>query len=59
MRSPGQMPPGLGKIALAGLGALALAVGLVAALNGAILGALVALCGAALLLWSVFGGRAR
>ncbi len=53
------MPPGLSKVALAGVGALALAVGLVAALNGAILGALVALCGAALLLWSVFGGRAR
>ncbi len=51
-------PPGVGKLALAALGALALAVGLVAALNGAILGALVALCGAALLLWSVFGAKA-
>lgn len=47
------MPPGLARPALAALGALALAVGLVAALNGSLAGLALAACGAALLLWSV------
>lgn len=46
------MPPGLARVALAVLGALALAAGLVAAANGRLGGLLLAACGAALLLWS-------
>jgi len=46
------MPPGLARVAVAALGALALALGLVALLNGRWPGALIALGGAALLLWS-------
>ena len=49
------MPPGLGRLAIASLGAAALAAGAVAALNGQVAGILLALGGAALLLWSVFG----
>jgi hypothetical protein len=49
------MPPGLGRLAIASLGALALAAGLVAALNGLAAGILIAVGGAALLAWSVFG----
>lgn len=48
------MPPGLPRLGVAALGALALAVGLVAAVNGRLTGLLLAACGAALLLWSVF-----
>ncbi len=46
------MPPGLARLAVAALGALALALGLVALLNGRWAGALIALGGAALLVWS-------
>jgi hypothetical protein len=51
------MPPGLPRLAVAALGALALAVGLVAALNGRLAGLLLAACGAALLFWSVLRRR--
>ncbi len=47
------MPPGLARVAVSALGALALAVGLVAAANGRLAGLLLAACGVALLLWSV------
>ncbi len=47
------MPPGLARVAIAALGALALALGLVAAANGRLAGLLLAACAAALLLWSV------
>jgi hypothetical protein len=53
------MPPGSTRLALAALGTLALAVGLVAALNGRAVGLLVALLGGALLAWSVYGRRLR
>jgi hypothetical protein len=46
------MPPGLARVAVAALGALALAFGLVVLLNGRWAGALIALGGAALLAWS-------
>jgi hypothetical protein len=47
------MPPGLARVAVAALGALALALGLVALLNGRwASGALIALGGAALIAWS-------
>jgi hypothetical protein len=49
------MPPGLGRLAVASLGAAAVAVGLVAALNGVTAGIVIAVGGVALLLWSVFG----
>jgi hypothetical protein len=49
------MPPGLGRLGIASLGAAALAVGLVAALNGVTAGIVIAVGGVALLLWSVFG----
>ena len=49
------MPPGLGRLVVASLGAAALAVGLVAALNGVAAGIVIALGGIALLVWSVFG----
>lgn len=49
------MPPGLPKLAVAALGALGLAAGLVAAVNGRVAGLALAGCGAALLLWSVLG----
>jgi hypothetical protein len=49
------MPPGLGRLVIASLGAAALAVGLVAALNGVLAGIAIAVGGVALLLWSVFG----
>jgi hypothetical protein len=44
------MPPGLGRLAVASIGAAALA-----ALNGVLAGLVIAVGGAALLLWSVFG----
>ena len=49
------MPPGLGRLAVASLGAAALAVGLVAALNGVLGGIVIAFGGIVLLVWSVFG----
>ena len=48
------MPPGLGRVAVATIGAAALAAGLIAALNGAITGIAIAGAGAALLGWSIF-----
>jgi hypothetical protein len=53
------MPPGLTRLWIAAVGALALAVGLVAALNGRAAGIALALGGAALLLWSVYGRKLR
>lgn len=44
-------------LAIAALGALALAVGGVALLNGRLVGVPIALCGAALVAWSVYGRR--
>ena len=49
------MPPGLGRLAVASLGAAALAIGLVATLNGVPAGIVIAVGGIALLVWSVFG----
>jgi hypothetical protein len=48
------MPPGLGRLAVASLGAAALAVGLVASMNGVLAGIAIAVGGVALLAWSVF-----
>ena len=53
------MAPGLARLAVAALGALALAVGVVAALNGRWAGVLVAVLGCTLLAWSVYGRRLR
>ena len=47
------MPPGLGRVAIAALGALALAAGAVVVFRNLVVGVLFALGGAALLLWSV------
>ena len=49
------MPPGLVRVAIAALGAAALAAGVIAALNGAFAGIVIAVSGLALLAWSVFG----
>ena len=49
------MPPGLGRLAVASIGAAALAVGLVVALNGVPTGIAIAVGGVALLAWSVLG----
>jgi hypothetical protein len=49
------MPPGLGRLGVAALGAAALAVGLVAALNGVPAGIAIVVGGIVLLAWSVFG----
>lgn len=51
------MPPGLARVAVAALGALALAVGAVAALGGRLAGIPLALGGAVLLVWSLGGRR--
>jgi len=51
-------PPELLPVAVAAAGGLALAIGLVAVLNGVLIGAAVAVGGAALLAWSVFSRRA-
>jgi hypothetical protein len=48
------MPPGLGRLVVASLGAAALAVGVVAALNGVLAGIALAIGGVVLLAWSVF-----
>ncbi len=53
------MPRGLLQVAVATAGAGALAAGLVAALNGVLGGAPIALGGVALLLWSVYGRKVR
>lgn len=52
-----QLPPGLVPLAVAATGALALAAGLVAFLNGRVVGAALAFGGAALLAWSVLRRR--
>ena len=52
------MPPGLVSLGVAAAGALALAVGLVALLNGRVVGAALVLGGVALLAWSVLRLRA-
>jgi hypothetical protein len=52
------MPPGLASLGVAAAGALALAVGLVALLNGRAVGVVLAVGGAALLGWSVLRLRA-
>ena len=49
------MPPGLVRVAVAAAGALAVAGGLVAALNDGLAGLAIAVGGVALLAWSVFG----
>jgi hypothetical protein len=49
------MPPGLVRVAVAAAGALAVAGGLVAALNEGFVGIAIAVGGVALLAWSVFG----
>ena len=49
------MPPGLVRVAIAVTGAAALALGLIAVLNGALAGIAIAVAGLALLAWSVFG----
>ena len=51
------MPPGLLRLGIAATGALALAAGAVAALNGRVVGVVIALGGAALLAWSVASRR--
>lgn len=53
------MPPGLVRLVIATVGALALAVGFVALLNGRSAGGVFVAGGAALLLWSVYGHRLR
>jgi hypothetical protein len=50
--------PGLPQLAAAAGGGLALAVGLVALLNGSVVGIVLLLGGAALLVWSVLKPRA-
>jgi hypothetical protein len=51
------MPPGLAGLGVAAIGSLALAVGLVALLNGRLAGALIGLGGALLVGWSVLRRR--
>jgi hypothetical protein len=46
------MPPGLGRLAVAAIGAFALALGLVALVNGRSAGAAIAAGGIVLVLWS-------
>jgi len=48
------MPPGLARVAIAAVGAAALAGGVVMAVNGFLAGIAIAAGGAALLAWSVF-----
>lgn len=48
-----RLPPGIGYVAVAAVGALALGVGLVATLDRNLWGVPLALGGAALLAWSV------
>jgi hypothetical protein len=52
------MPPGLGRVAVAAIGALALAVGIVALVNGRLVGVVIALGGVLLIGWSVLRRRA-
>jgi hypothetical protein len=48
-----RLPPGMGYVAVAAVGALALGVGLVATIDGNLWGLPLALGGGVLLLWSV------
>ena len=59
MRRPSGLPPGLTQLAVAAIGALALAVGVVAALNGRGAGIAIAFGGGLLVLWSVYGRKLR
>ncbi len=52
-------PPGLLQLVVAGIGAAAIAIGLVALLNGKAAGAAIAAGGAALLLWSIYGRKLK
>jgi threonine/homoserine/homoserine lactone efflux protein len=51
------MPPGLMYVVVASVGALALGVGAVAAIDGHLLGIVLALGGAVLLFWSVLRSK--
>ena len=51
-------PPDLLPVVVAAAGTLGLAVGLLALLNGSLLGAAIALGGAVLLAWSILRSRA-
>lgn len=53
------MPPGLLRLGVAAVGTLALAVGFVAVVNGTSAGIAIAVGGAALLAWSVYGQKLR
>ena len=53
------MPPGLIRIGVAAIGSAAVALGLVALLNGRLVGIAIAVGGAVLVLWSVYGHRLR
>lgn len=53
------MPPGLLRLGVSTLGTLVLAIGLVALLNGRLAGGVFVCGGATLLLWSVYGHRAK
>jgi hypothetical protein len=53
------MPPGLLRIGVAAIGSAAVALGLVALLNGRLAGIAIAVGGAMLVLWSVYGHRLR
>ena len=53
------MPPGLLALGVAAVGALALALGLVALLDGQLAGLAIAFGGGLLLAWSVLGRRLR
>jgi hypothetical protein len=55
----GLMPPGLRNLVVAAAGALALSVGVVATVNGALIGVVLALGGVLLLAWSVWTLRPR
>jgi hypothetical protein len=48
-----RLPPGMGYVAVAAVGALSLGVGLVASLDGNLWGLPLALGGAVLLFWSI------
>jgi hypothetical protein len=48
------MPPGLTRVAVAAVGAVAIAAGAVAALNGVLAAIAVSVAGAVLVAWSIF-----
>jgi len=54
-----RLPPGVLRLGVAAVGALALAIGLVALVNGRLAGGVFVSGGAVLLLWSVYGHRLR